>query len=128
MTLRQLKFLINLEPQRQKKILARMLVEKLKLIDLALNFQDNEEKLQSVVSEIERLNISNFSYSTIDTDGVSRFSLLNEDFLELSNLEDKLDLFIWEAKRAKRLVKELASLTLNEMIAYMTDKLKRKNS
>jgi len=112
MNLRQLKYLIGLEPEHQKKVLAEMLVRKVGFLRKALDSESKKKELKLLAEKIEKLNTKK---PIPKIKGVSQFSILAGDLLELLEVEENIDDFVWKAEQSKKIIQELKNQVKNKI-------------
>ena len=113
MILEQLKYLCQLDSERQKKWLAGVLVEKFKTFHEAIALNDKREALRIVNEELKSLANPRPPYEIIKhIKGVSITEVLSNDILRYLEIEEKIEDLIWRAENSKRTIVELRNETI----------------
>ena len=108
MRLNQFKYLINLDPECQKRLLAFTLIEQMSLLKKALDLEGQENELGLLAGKVGELKTR---LPTPKIQGLE-FSLLRADIMELVTALEKTRSFRWRAKQHERTLQKL----LNQQI------------
>ena len=112
MNLDQLKLLTEQPTEQQKRLLARVLVGKLRLIQSAFD----SAKAEGSLSELARMaDDLNSRPDTVIPDGVSRIGVKADDLIKLLDMESELDFFIQQARKYQIVIKNLQKRLIEEI-------------
>ena len=112
MNINQLKLLVNQPPEQQKRLLARLLVGKLRLIQSAFDSAKKKGELAELARMADDLNSRP---DTVVPEGVNRIGVKTDDLIALLDVESELDSFIQQAEKYQTIIKNLQNKVIKEI-------------
>jgi len=116
MNRQQLKYFLELNPDRRKRALAKLLVDYLKVFESVKN-DDFDKRMEEIR---EQLLIVDTGVGEPEVEGVNPYLVGGEDLIKLLSLDEHLADLIWDLEIARKKLNQLISQSVEKIEATET--------